>query len=295
MKSALVGLDPTVKKNPTLDRFLELLCLYKSRGVFARTSIASIVNPSSYAVPSSAYRELKGQYVKEAKHRIKRAIQGSLDLDPIYVLASDSQANETHVQQLTRYARRLNADALVLSSNDRSGVPYWFLGSFSETAALTAGIPVVVIKPSLAAADLSRDVRFVLAVDAAAPPNATAVRWIAELTKSAKGKLDLVYVIPKRRVVIDALQERKNEEEVEKVLAKLKASFQSNGVHAQTKAITESKSVAQAIADYAEDAKAWLTITTAPERSGVRKLLLGSTARKILSLTRRPFLSLRLH
>jgi nucleotide-binding universal stress UspA family protein len=295
MKSALMGLDPTVQKSPNLNRFLELVDLYQSRGIFTRISVASIVNPSLYAVPSWVYRKLKRQYVNEAKERIQSILQKNFNLDSIYVLASDSQAKEDHVRQLTRYARRLNLDSLILASNDRSGVPNWFLGSFSETAALIASIPVLVIKPTLADSELSKSVRFVLAVDVATPPSAKAVKWVASLAKPAKAKLDIVYVVPKKRVIIDALQQRRNKEEATKVLNKLKTSFQSNGVQAQVKAIPESKSVAQSIADFAENAKAWLTITTASKRSGARKLFLGSTARKTLSLTQRPFLSLRLH
>lgn len=295
MKTELIALDPTVDKNPSSDRFLQVLRLFQAKQVLRPAAVASVVHPSLYAVPSAAYRELKGTFVKEANQRIKRVCQGLFSLGPIHVLASDTSSKERHVEQLTRSARRLGADALLLASNDRTGLPYWFLGSFSETAALTAKIPVFIIKPSLDESDLAREVRFVLAIDASAPPTAAAIRWVADLAKPSNARIDLVYVEAKKRALIDSLQLRKSRDEAESALKKVDSALQSNGVRTQKKILKESKSVAHTISEHSDDVKAWLTITTTPERSEARKLFLGSTARKVLTLTRRPFLSLRLH
>lgn len=295
MKTELVALDPTLKKNSSLDRFLEILRLFKSRGIFSIRSVASVVNPSLYALPFSVYREAKERLIKEAKHNIEAALQGKMDFLPIHVLTSDSQATEPHVNQLARYANRLSADALILASNDRSGLPYWFLGSFSETAALMSKVPVFIIKASLDKSDFPNEVRFVFAVDVAAPPSANAVRWISDLAKPSGARIELLCVKPKKRVLIDSLQQRKSGEEAGRVLKTLEASFKSNGVQTRSRVLDESKSVAHTVADFADEIRASLTIVTGVERTSARKLLLGSTARKILTLTRRPFLSLRLH
>jgi len=295
MKVELIALDPTVEKNSRLDRFLQILRLFQAKQVFSSASVASVVQPSHYAVPASTYRELKGRYVKEASHRISQVCRGIFNLGSIHILASDSSVKERHVDQLARCARRLGKDALILASNDRTGFPYWFLGSFSEIAALTAKIPVFIIKPLLHESDLAREVRFVLAIDVASPPTANAIRWIADFAKPSSARIDLVYVEARKRPLIDSLQLRKSGEEAEKVLKKLEAALKSNGVRTRKIILRESKSVAHTISEYSENVKAWLTITTTPKRSEARKIFLGSTARKALALTKRPFLSLRLH
>lgn len=296
MKTELIALDPTVERNPISDRFFQVLHLFQSKQILHPAAVASVVHPSLYAVPSMAYRELKGRFVKEANQRIEQVCRGLFDLGPIHILASDTSAKERHVEQLVRCAKRLGIDALILASNDRVGLPYWFLGSFSEMAALTAKIPVFIIKPSLDESDLAREVRFMLAIDAASPPTANEIRWIAKLAKPSHARVDLVYVEAKKRPVVDSFQLRKKSDEAENILKKIEAALQSNGVRTQKKILQESsQSVAHTICEYADHAKVWLTITTTPERSEARKLFLGSTARKVLTLTKRPFLSLRLH
>lgn len=293
MKSQLIGLDPTVQKSSNLDHFLDILALFKRHGVFKRTSIASIVEPSLYTVPYSVYLSLKDSYIKKANQDIMSLTPK--DLGPVQILASNSQATSAHVEKLSRYARRINANALILASNDRKGFPYWVLGSFSETASLIASIPVFIIKPTISTNKFSRNVRFILAVDVAAPPTAHAIKWLSDLAQSSRARLYIVYVEPKKRALVDSLQNRIENSEALKALTRLETAFKSNGVQAIKTVLPETKSIAHTIVDFSDKMKAWLTITTAPKRSGVRKLLLGSNARKILRLTERPFLSLRLH
>lgn len=56
----------------------------------------------------------------------------------------------------------------------------------------------------------------------------------------------------------------------------------------------EEVSVGHTIAKISNKSKSWIIVTTSAKRKKVRRLLLGSRARQMLALTKRPFLSIRL-
>ncbi|MFN2425443.1 MAG: universal stress protein [Candidatus Binatia bacterium] len=294
MKKALVALDHTSCKGWNFEHFCRVVQLFQKRGLFPEISLVSVTHASLYAMPTQFYRATKGRFAHEALGRITSSSEGRFNFEGARVLQSDSPAKEDHVAQLSRYGRRLGVDALVMASSDRRGLPYWFLGSFSETASLTATLPVLIIKPQISESDFSRSVRFVVAVDAAVPPSALSIRFLAKTAKSASANVDLVYVDPARGTFLESLKQRKTEPEAFRVLARIQAALKEQGVSSTTTILKESRSVAHTVVDFAEEKKAWMTVTTAAPRSRARKLLLGSTGRHILSLTKRPFLAVRM-
>lgn len=294
MISALVAVDPTSEKGKSFERFSAVVRLFQQKEILSRTSIVSAIHASLYAVPFSWYREMKGKFAKEALEAIERACTGYFDFDGAKVLQSDVSSNEGLVSKLASYGRRNGHDLLVVSSNERTGLPHWILGSFSETAALTAAMSVLVIKPHLAEAEFPSEVRIVVTVDAAAPPSNKALQWIGKLAKSAGALVHLVYVEPRQRPLVDSLQKRQPKNLAEGILKGISHELRKAGVRSTIEILSESKSIAHTIVSLVEVQKAWLTITISAERSSLRKLLLGSTARRILSLTERPFLSLRI-
>lgn len=294
MNTALVTVDPISEKGRSFARFCELIRIFQNKGFFRKTSIASVIHGSLYTVPLSWYQDMRERYASEALQNIQEACGGRFKFETAMVLLSETSANEGLVYQLCRYGQRKKAEILVVSSNERKGLPHWILGSFSETAILTATLPVLVIKPHLHLTDLSREIRFLLAVDIAAPPSSKDVHWIARMAKTVKAHIDVIYIEPIRRVIVDAFPQRANKNGANRVLRTVRAAFDSVGIKSNIDILKESKSVAHTLVEFAEQRKIWLIITTAPERSKTRKLLLGSTARRILRLTKHPFLSLRL-
>lgn len=291
MISALVAVDPTSEKGKSFDRFSAVVRLFQQKEILSRTSIVSAIHASLYAVPFSWYREMKGKFAKEALEAIEKACSRRFDFDGARVLQSDVSSNEGLVSRLASYGRRSGHDLLVVSSNERTGLPHWILGSFSETAALTAAMPVLVIKPHLTDVDFPSEARVVVTVDAAVPPSKKALQWIGKLAKSASAHVHLVYVEPRPRPLV---QKRQPKNLAEGIMKGISHELRKAGVQSTVEILSESKSIAHTIVGLAEVRKAWLTITISAERSSLRKLLLGSTARRILSLTERPFLSLRM-
>lgn len=294
MMSALVAIDPTSEKGKSFERFTAVLRLFQQKEILSNASIAAAIHGALYAVPHQWYREMKGKFAKEALDSITKACTGRFVFDGAKVLQSDVQSNEGLVAKLAGYGRRSGHDLLVVSSNERTGLPHWILGSFSETAALTAPMSVLAIKPHLAESDFPPEARFVVTVDAAVPPSKKTLQWIGRLAKSADAHVHLVYVEPRERPLVDSLQKRQPKNLAETVLKGIARDLREAGVQSTVDILSESKSIAHTVVDLAEVQKAWLTITLSAERSAVRKLLLGSTARRVLSLTKRPFLSLRL-
>lgn len=294
MNSALVTVDPVSEKERSFDKFCELVRIFQNMGFFSSTTIASVIHGSLYTVPLSWYQEMKGKYAQEALQGIQKACTGRFKFETAKVLFANTHVNEILVQQLCQYGHRRGASLLVVSSNERKGLPHWILGSFSETAVLTATLPVLVMKPHFSVAELSRKIHFLLAVDTAAPPSNKAVHWIAKAARAVDAHIDLIYIEPSRRVFVDALQQRKIKNEANQILKKVQSAFKSESVKSEFHIYEESKSVAHTLVAVGDKRKTWLIIATAAPRSLKRKLLLGSTARRMLTLTKRPFLSLRM-
>lgn len=282
-------------KGSRFERFCEKIRFLQEQGFVSRTFVVAVTHGSQYVMPHSYYRDHKDELTKEARLNIKRACEGKFEHETVRVLQSDSHTNEELVAQLSRHGRRIGSDVLIAASNDRAGLPYWFLGSFAETASLTATMPVLILKNSTPIARLAHKPVLVVPVDVSAPPDARDVRWIANLSRSTNSHLCLVYVEAKKKAVVGSLRERKSKDEAALVLNRVAASLKSKGaVSTTTSILAETRSIAHAIVEFAERKKSWMTIATAPKRKNLRRLLLGSTSRHVLALSKRPFLSLRL-
>jgi nucleotide-binding universal stress UspA family protein len=211
----------------------------------------------------------------------------------VRVLQSESSHNEDLVDKLSKHVLDLRADLLVLSSNERKGLPYWLLGSVSETASLTAKVPVLVLKAPSRERKFSRFVNFVVGVDVAAPPSRQDVNWIANLARVCGARVHLFYVRPRKNKLRDKVRAKVDRQQTHQVLQGLEARFNEKGISTSVVIKPERKSIPHTITEYAAKTGAWLTITTTAQRSRAQKLLLGSNARHILMFSKGPFLSLR--
>jgi nucleotide-binding universal stress UspA family protein len=68
---------------------------------------------------------------------------------PLRVITSTSLSQREDASALLDYARDAGASLIVLSSHGRKGVPRFFLGSFAETVALKADVPIFVVHPGI--------------------------------------------------------------------------------------------------------------------------------------------------
>lgn len=289
-KSALIAVDPVADTNRSFERFSAIVRLFQEHNLLGPTSVLSLVHPGLYASPLRLFRENKHHLKKEAKEKIAHKCKDAFQAKDFHVLSADSHSNEVLVAKAARYGKLKGHDLLVLASSDKSGLPAWLLGSFSATAALTATLSPLIIKPHLVRSDLATHARFTVAVDTIDPWSADALKWLQDFARSAKAHVDLVYVEPKFRPGIDALQWRTSKSEARKILDGMRTKLAAAGVKASAAILEETQSKAHALVEYADEHKAWATIVKRADRSVGHKLLLGSTSRKTLALTKRPFL-----
>ncbi len=294
MKSALVAVDPTTLKESSFEHLCEAVRLFQEKKIFSRTSVVSANHASQFLMPYSYYRKHKDELAQEARNNVRAACTGKFQFVSNRVLQSDSHTNEEIVDLISKYGRRSGMDILTVASNDRKGLPYWFLGSFSETASLTAKMPILVFKGKLSSLEISRNTNFVVGVDVAAPPSSQDIQWLVSLAKAAQARVHLLYIEPQERLIVGRLQLRKNRIEAIRILERLQRAFEAKGVSSTSSIKEETRSIPHALVEFADKKGALLTVATTPKRSTVRKLLLGSTARNVLALTKRPFLSLRM-
>jgi nucleotide-binding universal stress UspA family protein len=285
MKTAIVTIDSTQTKNKNFNRFCEILHLFQTKGFFSDTTIASSIHAALYPVPFKWYREMEARFSKEASTKIASLCTGKFDFNSVKILCSDSSHNEDLISQMSHYGKKTKSDLLILSSSDRTGIPYWFLGSFSETASLTATLPVLIIKPHVKLTDFSKEIKFLISVDASTSIPPKQIRWIIKKAQESKAQVQLIHVNPKPKLLIGKIQKNKSKEEAKQTLKEIQDRFKSAGVKVSSEVLEQAESVAQTIVDYAEKNKSWITITLGVKRSKTRKILLGSTARKVLSLT----------
>jgi nucleotide-binding universal stress UspA family protein len=294
MKKALIAVDPSELPEENLASLSGIINHFQKSGFLSDLSIVSVIHPDMYLTPLQWFKDMKPTLVKQAAEQIGRKLDSRFQFTSIKILTCESDDLESLTRGVTRFGKRTGYQLLVVASHDRKGLPHWFLGSFSETAALTAALPILVVKPDLPLEDFSPDPLFVIGVDPSVSFPAATLRWITDACRGTSTRIQLVYVKPRPRPFVDKLQPARRGKDPLVVLQDLVTKLQKAGLQATAVQKDETTSVAHTLVEHAEQERAWLLMTLSDNRKTLRKLLLGSASRRILSLTRRPFLSLRL-
>lgn len=293
LNNVVVAIEPPVfERTLPLNKFAATIKLYQEKSVLPSVSIASLIHSSLYMVPTSWYYENEDRYAGEAQTKIDHVCRNRFDYRAIQVLKGKASANHFLVEQLSEFLNRKRAELLVVLGSSRKGVPYWLLGSFAETAALTSTKSVMVIK-SQSNFELSKGVRLTVAVDSGAKYTDKDLNWLLKLARPGKIHLDFISVRPKPSGVLSALRKPKQPRLADKDLKQFVQSITNTGLSASLTFLKEKDSIAETVVSFADKTKSWGIVTIATERSFARKLILGSTARRILMLSKRPFFSVR--
>jgi nucleotide-binding universal stress UspA family protein len=281
MKSGIVAFDPTAVYGKSFERLCGFIRLYQEHGLFRNLNVVSLMHSSLFPYPLRVYRDEKQKLVRETKESLLEALENRIDFGSVSVLPSDSSSPAVLVERLELAADKEKSGVVILGSHDRTGLPYWYLGSFSETAAFTSRIPVLIVKTSLTVASLAEKPHVTVAVDASSLPGARSLQKILLTALTLGAEVDLVYVRP----------ERDPDEAVKIHLERLRSKFSRSGVKAKVLMLRRNGSIAQTVADHARQRRSWLLVTYSSAKKSLRQRLMGSVARKILTLARTPFLS----
>jgi nucleotide-binding universal stress UspA family protein len=281
MKSGIIAIDPTAVSGKSFERLCSFIRLYQKHGLFSKLGVVSLMHSGLYSYPLRVYRDEKPKLARETKTAMLNSLRNRLDFTSVSVIPSSSSGPAVLVERLEREAEKDRAGVIILGSHDRSGLPYWYLGSFSETAAFTSKIPVLIVKTGLTAASLAEKPHMTVAVDASTLPGVRSLQRIILTASNLGAEVDLVYVRPEGDL----------DEAVKIRLERLRSMFSRSGVKAKMLILRRNASIAQTVADHARARGSWLLVTYSAAKKGLGQKLMGSVARKILTLSRTPFLS----
>lgn len=291
-KNVYVAVEPAYEKSLSLNKFANTIELFQKASILPEVSIVSLIHPSLFLVPLSWYQKNEDHYASEARSSIEKSCQNRFNYYSIHVLKTQTSSNYFLVEHLSRYLSRARSGLLVVLASSRKGIPYWALGSFAETAVLTCSTSVMVIKPE-SKFELSEKPRLTVALDANAVYTANNIKWLIDLARSGNARLDLVSVKAKPRRFLNFIRNPIYPKSADTDLKRLKRAIQDAGISSGFFILTEKDSIAQTIVDFADRRKSWGIVTISTQRTLTRKILLGSTARRVLSLTKRPFFAIR--
>jgi nucleotide-binding universal stress UspA family protein len=265
---------------------------FQEHGLFTQLDIVSVIHRNLYILPASEYRKLESKLLKEAHASLQFHLKQQLNFQKVRVIASGSTFPEDNVGIISDMARRLKAEVLVVGGSGRQGLAYWMLGSFSETATLTATVPLLVLKRQIDITRFGKNPVIVLAVDIEYPPRQNVLKRVSQLARRLKASTRILYVLPKPRLIHKVLEKPKRPNIIS-LNQKFKSQLQSGQTKPRFVIKREGKTIAHTINEYAESQRAWAIVLTRSNRGRMHKLLLGSTARRTLALSKLPLLVLR--
>jgi nucleotide-binding universal stress UspA family protein len=293
MKRAVLAVDPTTFTNSWTERVFSMVKHFQEHGLFTQLDLVSLIHRNLYILPTSEYRKLESKLLKEARASLQFHLKPQLNFQKVRVIASDSTFQEDNVGIISDITRRLKAEVLIVGGSGRQGLAYWMLGSFSETATLTATVPVLVLKQQIDKTRFGKNPVIVLAVDIEYPPRQNVLKRVGELATRLKASTHFLYVLPKPRLIHKVLEKPKERQNILSLSQKFKAQLQSRQTKQRFVIQKESKTIAHTINEYAERQRAWAIVLTPSNRGRMHTILLGSTARRTLALSRLPLLMLR--
>jgi nucleotide-binding universal stress UspA family protein len=293
MKRAVLAVDPTTFTNSWTQKVFNLVGYFQDHGLFTQLDIVSVIHPNLYILPTSGYRKLESKLLKEAHASLQSQLKEQLNFQKVRVIASDSTFPEDNVRIISDMTRRLKAEVLIVGGSGRQGLAYWMLGSFSETATLSATVPVLLLKQQIDVTRFRKNPVIVLSVDIEYPPRRKVLKSVGELAMRLKASTHVLYVLPKSRLIHKVFEKPEDLPNLVSAHQKLKTQLQSHQIKPRFVIKNESKTIAHTINEYAESQHAWAIVLTPSNRGRMHKIMLGSTARRTLALSKLPLLVLK--
>ncbi len=273
--------------------FVEML----ARKCRARVTLLHVVSPPEHPGPGGEPSledilkhagRLAEHYLREQQRRLVLA-----EVDTHVAVVTGSPARE-----LVAYARREGCDAIALTTHGRSGPQRWAHGSVAEAVLQLASVPVLLVRPDEGWVAAPRAINRVVvpldgsAVAASALPVAeplarlfgvplVVVRFVEPVVDFAAGPggMGMLDVVSLTEELLAAAR-RDNDRMVSELRARGLAAHAEVGVG----------SAANGIAAHARQHEGSLIVMTTHGRTGWRRLLLGSVARRAVQMASAPIL-----
>lgn len=294
MKAAIVAVTPTLTEEPEkLERLCRQIGELQKLGLLKSVSIASVMHPDLYPFPASYYQLIKFGLTHKNKKQLEDFMRNKFEFKKVHMLSSPSSENLTLAEKLSEFAERQRADLLVVNQTRNAG---WFkslVHRVAEVTAFSAALPVLVLHSDSEEAKGGFEPRILLAVDARHLPSASELEYVANAARLMGAEVHIVHVRPANRSFSKPLNLRLPPSLVMRKLGRLETYFARKCVSARSAMVEEDESIAAAIEQYAETHRMCMSVVTLPVRPYLRRLLLGSTAKRLLRISRRPVFVLR--
>ena len=260
-------------------------------GTGATLHVCTVVNPFPTGQSLTDLRKNR----EEADERVESIVARAEDagVDAVATVREGMPADE-----LLAYVEEVGAEMVVIGTHGRGGARRVLLGSVAETVVRTADVPVLVVHGDGVEVEWGSESRFLLATDGsdAVTP---AERIGVDLATTLGGRLTAVSAVDQARALTNAGGGVLTNETIESV----KRAVTNRATDAVDRALDRAEEAgvdadgeviegepSRAICGYARDADADVVIVGTHGRTGVRRVVLGSVAERILRAADRPVL-----
>jgi nucleotide-binding universal stress UspA family protein len=165
----------------------------------------------------------------------------------------------------------------------------------AETAAFSAALPVLVLN-SGHEEELAKSGNGILfAVDPGNAPSGAELEYVARTARLMSAEVHVLHVRPKRGPLAQALGRRPPSGGGAAVMElwRIEACLRARGACVRSAMVTQGEPIAASIERHAATHRACLTVVTSPARPCLKRFFLGSVARQLLRISKRPVFVLR--
>jgi nucleotide-binding universal stress UspA family protein len=222
-------------------------------------------------------------YLTELTERFRARLGASL---------SSIILNGPAAPSLVQHVRDIGADLVVMTTHGRSGIERAWLGSVADEVIRSIEVPIIVLRPRTDGTFPAFDMREILVPLDGSPLAETALGPAAVLAKLWDAEMSLVQMVYPVLFTPDAVLPFAGgyDEEItarEQELAKdyvrdLSGTLRAKGIRASGTALVAPRPVAESLIDLAQPARVSLVALATHGRGGLRRLVLGSVADKVI-------------
>ncbi|QZX98635.1 universal stress protein [Halobaculum rubrum] len=260
-------------------------------GTGATLHACTVVNPFPTGQSLADIRKRR----EEADERVE-SIAARADATGVDAVATVREG--VPADELLAYVDEVGAGMVVIGTHGRGGARRVLLGSVAETVVRTADVPVLVVHGDGVEGEWGSESRVLLATDGS-DAVAPAERIGVDLAATLGARLTAVSAVDQARALTSAGGGVLTNETVESV----KRALTTRATDAVDRALDRAEAVgvdadgeviegepSRAVCRYARDSNADLLVVGTHGRTGVRRVVLGSVAERILRAADRPVL-----
>jgi nucleotide-binding universal stress UspA family protein len=224
---------------------------------------------------------------------------------PVTVTVLDSHPTDDHEQSipglLASYALSRGVDLIVMTTHGRGGLARFWLGSVADALIRLSPVPILLLRCSESKQETGCSAqlhRILIPLDGSARSEAILVHALAFGRLAGAEYTLLQVVVPAvlgpaapftTPTDFDPEQTRREQAEAELYLERLAGRLKDTGATVRTRVLVADQVAPAILQEYLHDKSDLIAISTAG-RSGVRRLLIGSVADKVLRRAEMPLL-----